>query len=120
MVWKRRHIESYLLVPAAIRRCIERDTGHPDVDRFLADHLPDMSNDAALREFDAKQLLGNKGPISRTFSRPIRPRDIVHCMSPDDIHSDIREFFQCVLDTLSPESAPPERSREDKPCAPAQ
>jgi len=101
VVWRRRHIESYLLVPAAIRRCLGRPDGDRFIDRFLENHIPDASDERAFEDFDAKRLFARQGPISKTFGRPVRPRDIVRCMAPGDIHPDVRDLMSMVVEDLS-------------------
>lgn len=86
--WQRRHIESYLLVPAAI----ERAARSPDtrLRRLLDDELPHPSDEGALRTFDAKGFLGPKGPLARFLGRTLAPGWIARTMRADEIHEEAR------------------------------
>jgi hypothetical protein len=102
-VWSRRHIESYLLVPDAIRECLRSPRLDASIDSLLSHHIPDPSDEAQLRDLDAKRLLGKPGPIARVLGRPLLPREIVRSMSPVDIHSDVRELLMRVSTNLKGE-----------------
>ncbi len=101
VVWGRRHIESYLVVPEAIRRCLARKADASSIDRFSADYLPQDIDEEYFHSFNAKHLLAGLGPIARTFGRPLRPRDIVHRMLPNEIHPDVRQVLATVSASLS-------------------
>lgn len=91
--WPRRHIESYVLVPEAIRRaagCAPDDTR---VDRVLADHLPE-GDPAAFAGVDAKRLLGARGPLAKELGRPVSTADIARCMRLDEVHADVLHVLE--------------------------
>jgi len=98
--WGRRHIESYLLVPDAIRRGlgIRDHDGH--FGRLMRAHLPDLDDERALRELDAKQLLGRKGPLARFLSRPVSPGRIARAMRSEELHPDVRALFARIQSGL--------------------
>jgi hypothetical protein len=98
--WSRRHIESYLLVPDAIRRGlgIREHDGH--FDRLMRAHFPPLDDEKALRDLDAKQLLGRKGPLARFLSRPIAPGRIARAMRSEEIHPEVRALFARIQNGL--------------------
>ena len=51
--WPRRHIESYLLVPAAIARCLGHRSDARRVTQLLADHVPELGDETSLERVDA-------------------------------------------------------------------
>jgi len=98
--WGRRHIESYLLVPDAIRRGlgIRDHDGH--FDRLMRAHLPALDDERALRDLDAKQLLGRKGPLARFLSRPVAPGRIARATRLEELHPDVRALFARIQNGL--------------------
>lgn len=100
VVWNRRQIESYLLVPGAIRRCVSNGRDSAKLLRLLDSALPAPDNEPAFREFDAKRLLGERGPIASVLGRPLRAREIVRNMSPVDIHADVKDLLGRVRDRI--------------------
>lgn len=95
-VWSRRHIESYLLVPDAIRRALGRRGGHPRVERALGRLVPAAADEDALREIDAKRLLSAQGELARACGWPIQPGRLAREMFVGELHPDIRSLFDCV------------------------
>ena len=100
VVWNRRQIESYLLVPGAIQRCVGNGRDAAKVERVLESALPAPENEHGFREVDAKRLLGARGPIANILGRPLRARDIVRNMSPVDIHEDVKDVLGRVRDRI--------------------
>lgn len=90
--WGRRHIESYLLVPAAIRRALALSDGDHRVDRALDAHLPE-SNTSAWERLDAKKLLGTKGPLSRAFGSPLPLTKIARATRESELDADVHDLF---------------------------
>jgi hypothetical protein len=88
--WRRRHIESYLLVPAAIARTTGSSDGR--LLRLLADELPDPGDERALLGFDAKRFLGPKGPLARLLGRPVPAGGIARAMRAEEIHEEVRSL----------------------------
>lgn len=101
VVWKRRQIESYLLVPGAIRRCVSRRRDDAVMHRILESSLPAPDNEPAFEELDAKRVLGARGPIAGVLGRTLRPEEIVRNMSPLDIHADVKDVLVRVRDHLA-------------------
>jgi hypothetical protein len=89
--WRRRHIESYLLVPDAIRRGL-RISPDERRQRTLRDLLPDPTDEAALGEFDAKRLLGRYGDLAQAVGR-ITPGRIARTMRPEEFHADVHALL---------------------------
>jgi hypothetical protein len=98
--WGRRHIESYLLVPDAIRRGLRIRDHDGHFDRLMRAHLPDLDDEEALRGLDAKQLLGRKGPLARVLSRPVAPGRIARAMRSEELHPDVRTLFARIQNGL--------------------
>jgi hypothetical protein len=92
--WGRRHIESYLLVPAAIRRSLGLAADDARVDRFFARQLP--RDEAGLGAIDAKPLFAFRGELQRLLGRPVRPTQVARAMYAGEIHADVRSLFARV------------------------
>jgi hypothetical protein len=104
--WRRRHIESYVLVPRAIRTSLGLAAGDARADRLLEDHLPDPSDEDAHRVLNAKHLLGDKGPLARRFERRISPAGIARCMRADELHADVLDLYDRIRAGLGLHEAP--------------
>ena len=98
--WSRRHIESYLLVPAAVRRVLEAGE-RAKLDRAVRDHFPAPGDERALREMDAKRLLGKKGPIVRILGRPLSLAQVARATREQELHQDVRDLFAKLARELS-------------------
>jgi hypothetical protein len=98
--WGRRHIESYLLVPDAIRRGLRIRDHDGRFDRLVRAHLPALDDERAMRGLDAKQLLGRKGPLARFLSRPVAPGRIARAMRSEELHPDVRTLFARIQNGL--------------------
>lgn len=86
--WRRRHIESYLLAPAAIERAARsHDTR---LRRLLGDELPAPGDERALLSFDAKRFLGPKGALARVLGRVLPAGAIARSMREEEIHPEVR------------------------------
>ena len=92
--WSRRHIESYLLDPAAIRRALRRRDHDGTLERFLRDEFPAHDDEAAFRRLHAKKLLAPRGPLALDLGRPIPLGRVARAMRPEDYHPDVRQFLQ--------------------------
>ncbi len=106
--WPRRHIESYVLVPAAIRRAAGCAPADARVDRLLAEHLPDSGDADALIDVDAKRLLAAKGPLARALGQPLSTADIARCMRLDEVHRDVIGVLDRVAAALGQRGSEPE------------
>ncbi len=98
--WSRRHIESYLLVPAAICRSLRQRGAAPRVGRAIERLLPAEDDEEALREIDAKRLLSEQGDLSRALGWPLRPGHLAKQMFVGELHPDIRTLFDRVRHAL--------------------
>lgn len=98
--WSRRHIESYLLVPAAIGRALRLGEGDSRVRRALGEHLPRGADEQAYRQIDAKRLLGPNGALQRTVGRNIPLDGIARATRRDELHPDVHQLFERLRDRL--------------------
>ncbi len=92
--WTRRHIESYLLVPEAIRRSLRGRVDRGRVERALRETFPPGSDEDWLREVDAKRILAPQGRLARALGAPLRPGAIARAMAPSEIHDDVKSLFE--------------------------
>jgi len=88
-MWSRRHIESYLLVPAAIQRALRLPEHDGRLSRLLRQHLPETADEGTLRNLDAKRLLSASGPVARALGRPLALGRIARAMRADELHADV-------------------------------
>ena len=102
-VWSRRHIESYLLVPEAIRRGLRRRDHDGALRRFVASHVPE--DDRGYERLHAKRLLGPRGPIAEAVGRPLPLGRIARGMRVEELHSEVQELLGRVSAVLG--HAPP-------------
>ena len=91
--WSRRHIESYLLVPSAIRRALRLHEDDGRVERVLREHLPPAGDEEAYRAVDAKRLLGPKGTLPRALGRPLPLGGIARATRESELHADVHALF---------------------------
>jgi hypothetical protein len=105
--WSRRHIESYLLVPAAIQRALRGGGPAHALARLLRDELPPPGDERAWRDVDAKRLLDRKGPIAKHVGRPLDPGRIARAMRPDDLHPEVVGLLERIGGELGVAAAPP-------------
>ncbi len=94
--WPRRHIESYLLVAPAIRRCLRLPERDLRVSQLLRDLAPELGSEAAMCGLDAKRLLGARGMLARELGAPLSPAAIARCMNRSDLHSDVLGLLEAV------------------------
>ena len=91
--WSRRHIESYLLVPEALRRTLARTNDRGRFERAVREHLPDPGDERAHCEVNAKALLGRKGPLARVLGRPLPLARIARATRETELHPDVHSLF---------------------------
>ncbi len=89
-VWRRRHIESYLLVPAALRRLVGLDPDDRRIERLVEQ---DAQGPDALH---AKRILGAGGSLSEVLGRELRAGEIARAMRREDLHDDVLELFERI------------------------
>ncbi len=113
-VWSLRHIESYLLVPAAIRRMLKLAADDRSVERLLEIHSSEIVSNAdptprlarAIQHrsrknplapvggsLHAKRILGAGGSLSKALGSELRAGDIARAMRLEDLHQDVRRLF---------------------------
>lgn len=98
--WSRRHIESYLLVPAAIHRALHLPLENGRLGRVLDDLLPPAHDEEQLREIDAKRLLGPGGVIERTLARRIPLGLVARATREEELHPDVHALFGRLRDGI--------------------
>lgn len=98
--WSRRHIESYLLVPDALRRARRFDRNQADLlDRLIAEHIP-PAGDPAWSSLDAKRLLSRKGPFARELGTAFAPGRLARGMHQHELTSEVHELLGRLGDGL--------------------
>jgi hypothetical protein len=114
-VWSLRHIESYLLVPSAIRRMLRLGADDRTVERFIESHSTqdamattktkrearERSSDAIVSagvhdSLHAKRLLGAGGSLSEALGAELRAGDIARAMRIEDLHGDVHQLFDRI------------------------
>jgi hypothetical protein len=99
--WGRRHIESYLVVPAAIRRALGIPEHDRRLERALERHLPDGDDESAWRAIDAKRLLAPQGALPRALGCPLPLARIARVTREHELHRDVLALFARVEALLS-------------------
>ena len=99
-MWSRRHIESYLLVPAAIQRALRLPEHDGRAARLLRRHLPSPVDEGTLRDLDAKRLLSATGPIARGLGRPLALGRIARAMRAEELHADVSGLLARLREKL--------------------
>jgi hypothetical protein len=107
--WSRRHIESYLLVPAAIRRALRLREADGRVERVLRRHLPAAGDETAYRALDAKRLLGSNGVLPRELGCSIPLGHVARATRADELHADVHALFGRLKGELAAPEIPPAR-----------
>jgi hypothetical protein len=92
--WGRRHIESYLLVPGAIKRSLRLAHDDARIERFFERELP--RGEAGLGAVDAKPLFAFQGELQRLLGRPVRPVQVARAMFAGEIHPDVLDLLSRV------------------------
>jgi hypothetical protein len=98
--WSRRHIESYLLVPNAIRRTVLPAADADRLQRALDEHLPRNGDEGAFRNVDAKRLIGPKGALPLALGCPIRLDRVARATRIEELHPDVHLLFDQLRDWL--------------------
>jgi hypothetical protein len=98
--WTRRHIESYVLVPQAIRRVLENSIDATRLDYLMDDLMPHPEDEPACRKVNAKRLLDHKGPLARGIGRALAPGEIARAMRAEELHPDVLDLFARVRTSL--------------------
>ena len=104
--WGRRHIESYLLIPAAIRRTLRLADDDPRIHRALDEVLPRPEDESAYRSVDAKRLLGPNGALPLALGRPISLPHVARATLREELHPDVHRLFDQLRDRLGVRDSP--------------
>jgi hypothetical protein len=101
-VWGRRHIESYLLVPEALRRLVGLDAEDRRIERFVEDeeHGPEVLH--------AKRILGTGGSLAEVVGTELRAGEIARAMRREEFHQDIFDLFDRIGGAIGLSSRGPE------------
>jgi len=94
--WGRRHIESYLLVPAAIGRTLRAPDAAPRIRRAIDAALPRSVDEAAYGAIDAKRLFGPNGTLPRVVGEPISVQRVARATRAEELHPDVHRLFDRV------------------------
>ena len=92
--WSRRHIESYLLVRAAILRCVPQQPRDGRVTALVERLIPEAGDESVLKEIDAKRLLSVKGSLARGLGHVVRPSHIARAQRESELHSDVFRLIE--------------------------
>jgi hypothetical protein len=99
--WGRRHIESYLLVPAAIQRTLRMiPDGDRRIRRAIDAALPASVDEAAYGQIDAKRLLGPNGEWPRVVGQPIAVQRVARATRVEELHPDVHRLFDRLREGL--------------------
>ncbi|HKJ23763.1 MAG TPA: hypothetical protein VKB65_03010 [Myxococcota bacterium] len=98
--WGRRHLESYLLVAAALRRAGRDQKERFRLERFARDSLPPASDEPAWRRLDAKRLLERDGPLHRILGRPLPTGTIARSLRGDELHGDVLSLLGRLISAI--------------------
>ena len=99
--WGRRHIESYLLVPEAMRRALDLSPSDHRLEAALAAELPEAGDAAGWQSLDAKRLLGDRGALARALGRPLPLARIARCTRESELHDDVHSVFSRLREGLT-------------------
>ncbi|MEE8164844.1 MAG: hypothetical protein V3T64_04685 [Myxococcota bacterium] len=98
--WGRRHIESYLLVPAAIQRSLRIPGGDRRIRRAIDAALPGSVDEAAYGQIDAKRLLGPNGELPRVVGQSISVQRVARATRAEELHPDVHRLFDRLREGL--------------------
>jgi len=99
--WGRRHIESYLLVPAAIQRTLRMiPDGDRRIRRAIDAALLGSVDEAAYGQIDAKRLLGRNGELPRVVGQPISVQRVARATRVEELHPDVHRLFDRLREGL--------------------
>jgi len=107
-VWRRRHIENYLLCPAAIARASGKTLD--EVDALLAEHalaipanFTDKNTAAALLDARGKEITQKSADsIKNRFGTT--PIQIAQAMEPNEVCEDVKELINQIIDMCQPDA----------------
>jgi hypothetical protein len=91
--WSRRHIESYLLVPAAIGRGLRLSPHDGRIVRFFRDRFPSPEDERAWCEIEAKSVFSPHGELARLLGQAVPPGKVARAMRAEELHPDVRALL---------------------------
>ena len=100
-VWRRRHIENYLLLPTAIARASEQPV--EAVEALMGEHalmVPEnfVARDVAFAMIDARgKEITQKGPQSVKSVCAVTPLQIASAMEANEIPEDVKELLRQIV-----------------------
>lgn len=96
-IWSLRHIESYLLVPAAIRRIAPHAPDDRTLLAWIERHAaadPRAESTPGRRVGPhAKRMLGAGGALGESLGVELRAGEIAKAMRRDELHADVHDLF---------------------------
>lgn len=96
-IWSLRHIESYLLVPAAIRRIAPHAPDDRTLLTWIERHESEDPRADALPKRrvgpHAKRMLGAGGALGESLGVELRAGEIAKAMRRDELHPDVHDLF---------------------------
>jgi hypothetical protein len=99
--WGRRHIESYLLVPAAIQRTLRMiPDGDRRIRRAIDAALLGSVDEDAYGQIDAKRLLGRNGELPRVVGQPFSVQRVARATRVEELHPDVHRLFDRLREGL--------------------
>jgi hypothetical protein len=101
-IWSRRHIESYLLVPAALRRLVGLDPEDRRIERFVE------AEQRSTGSLHAKRILGTGGSLSEVLGTRLGAGEIARAMRREELHQDIIDLFESISRVAGLSSSSPE------------
>ena len=104
--WQRRHIESYLLVPDAIRRGMRLSEADSRA-HLLRRLLPDPADLETLATLDAKRFLARDGQLAQELGRPASPGRIARAMRVEELDPEVRTLLGRLMLPLGIDSGRP-------------
>ncbi len=95
--WRRRHIESYVLVPQAIRRLLGRRVDPMRLEEWLIGHLPPIEDEEAWRCLNAKEIFSDAESLALGAGDLLSPGSVARSMRVDEFHNDVMALYQQML-----------------------
>lgn len=101
-VWRRRHIENYLLLPSAIARASSSNI--QDVINLLAEHALIVPADFASRDVAHAMIDARGKELTQTHARSVNavfdvsPLAIANAMEPSEIAEDVKGLLKDIID----------------------
>jgi len=96
-IWSLRHIESYLLVPAAIRRVAPHAPDDRTLLAWIERHEAEDSRFGTTPRRrvgpHAKRMLGAGGALGESLGCELRAGEIAKAMRRDELHDDVHDLF---------------------------